>query len=148
MGSSVNYPPTVSLGHGILSINDQNNFKNWTKVYLRYCTGTGHQGTKKNPIPYKGTDFYFRGHNVTVAVLNHLEKTNKIFSEATHVVVGGNSAGGLAVFTWTNYIYERVKAGKVWALPDSGIFLNQMNVLTGKYDYKAVFRNMVALANV
>ena len=148
LGSSSNYPPTISLGHGLLSVNDQNNFKNWTRVYLKYCTGTGHQGTKKNPIPYKGTNLFFRGHNVTVSLLNLLENNNKLFSEATHVVVGGGSAGGLAVFLWTNYIKERVKTGKVWALPDSGVFLNSMNVITGRYDMKAIFRNMVAVSNV
>jgi homoserine acetyltransferase len=38
------------------------------------------------------------------------------------VVVGGYSAGGVAALMWANYITERVKAGKVWILPDSGIF--------------------------
>ena len=117
-------------------------------MFFRYCTGTGHQGTKKSPVSYKGTNLFFRGHNVTVSLLNSVEKSHKIFSEATHVVVGGDSAGGLAVFLWTNYIKDRVKTGKVWALPDSGIFLDSTNVLTGKHDYKSMFKNLVALANV
>jgi hypothetical protein len=93
-------------------------------VLIKYCDGSGHQGTKRDPISHKETNLYFRGHNVTVAQLNSLEKQNKLFSEATHVVVSGCSAGGLAVFLWTNYIKDRVNKGKVWAIPDSGIFLD------------------------
>lgn len=148
LGSSKNYTQTVSFSNGVLSVNEQNNFKDWTRVFLKYCTGTGHQGTKRAPVPYKGSYLMFRGHNVTVGMLNTLEKNNKIFSEATHVVVGGDSAGGLAVFLWTNYIKDRVKNGRVWALPDSGIFLDSINVATGKHDYKAMFRNLVSLVNV
>jgi hypothetical protein len=77
-----------------------------------------------------------------------LEKNNKLFSGATHVVVGGDSAGGLAVFLWTNYINDRVKNGKVWALPDSGIFLDGMNIITGRHDYRSILRNLAALVNV
>jgi hypothetical protein len=54
----------------------------------------------------------------------------------------------LAVFLWTNYIKERVKNGKVWALPDSGIFLDSANVNTGKHDYRSMFRNLAALVNI
>lgn len=115
---------------------------------FKYCDGSGHQGTRKNPVSYKGTNLYFRGHNVTVGQLNSLERNNKLFSEATHVVVGGDSAGGLAVFLWTNYIKDRVKKGKVWALPDSGIFLDETNILTGKNDYRNVFKNLMTISNV
>jgi hypothetical protein len=45
------------------------------------------------------------------------------------VVVSGLSAGGLSVFFWTNYIFDKVENGKVWALPDSGIFLDVNDVI-------------------
>jgi hypothetical protein len=76
-----------------------------------------------------------------------LEKTIKLFSEATHVVVGGDSAGGLAAFTWTNYIADRVKVGKVWSLPDSGIFLDTINVRTKTQTYREGFINLMKLSN-
>jgi hypothetical protein len=62
--------------------------------------------------------------------------------------VGGDSAGGLAVFLWTNYIKDRVKAGKVWAIPDSGIFLDSENSNTGKHDYKNSMKNLMSISNV
>jgi hypothetical protein len=148
LGSSNAYPETITVYNGILSVSEENNFRNWTRVFLKYCTGTGHQGTKKSPVPYKGTNLYFRGHNVTVSMLNLLEKNNKIFSGAAEVVVGGGSAGGLAVFLWINYIKDRVKNGKVWALPDSGIFLDGTNVITGKNDFRSVLMNVAALVNI
>ncbi len=148
MGSSTNYPDHIKATDGVLSTNEQNNFKDWTRVLIRYCDGSGHQGTKRTPVNYKGTNLYFRGHNITVAQLNSLEKVNKLFSEATQVVVGGASAGGLAVFLWTNYIKERVKVGKVWALPDCGIFLDSQNYATGKHDYKNMFKNLMSITNV
>ena len=45
LGSSANYPSTMQ-GGGLLSDQDDNSFKNWTKVYLKYCDGSGHQGSK------------------------------------------------------------------------------------------------------
>jgi hypothetical protein len=58
----------------VLSTNEQNPFKDWTKAYLRYCDGSGHQGSRFDPIEYKDTKLYFRGHNITVAQLDRLEK--------------------------------------------------------------------------
>jgi hypothetical protein len=41
-----------------------------------------------------------------------------------------------------------VKVGKVWALPDSGIFLDSTNVVSGKNDYKNMFKNLMSITNV
>jgi hypothetical protein len=47
LGSSKNYAATISVYDGILSDNSQNYFKDWSKVFIKYCTGTGHQGTRQ-----------------------------------------------------------------------------------------------------
>ena len=36
----------MDVGIGFLSDEQGNSFKNWTKVYLKYCDGSGHQGSK------------------------------------------------------------------------------------------------------
>jgi hypothetical protein len=72
----------------------------------------------------------------------------KLFSQATHIVVGGDSAGGLAVYFWTNYIAARVKVGKVWALPDSGIFIDTLNVKYNRPTYRESFVNLMKLSNM
>ena len=104
MGSSSSYPPTLTQSTGLLSDQDDSFFKDWTKVYLKYCDGTGHQGTRSNPLSYKGATLYFRGHNVTIGQLNSLDDEINLFSKVEKIIVSGGSAGGLATFVWTNYI--------------------------------------------
>ena len=35
----------------------------------------------------------------------------------------GVSAGGMATYFWSNYLYENTKTSKVLAMPDSGFFI-------------------------
>lgn len=72
LGSSDKYPATIDIGDGILSNDPANSFKDFTKIFIKYCDGSGHQGTKSNPIQYKGSNLYFRGSNLTISKLNHL----------------------------------------------------------------------------
>ncbi len=59
-----------------------------------------------------------------------------MFSQSTHIVVSGRSAGGVAAFHWTNYIKAKAVKAKVWSLIDSGIFLDYYNVKIGRHIYK------------
>lgn len=38
--------------------------------------------------------------------------------------------------------------GRVWGIADSGIFLDSTNVVTGKNDYKNMFKNLMSITNV
>ena len=71
-GSSINFPPSFTFGQGVLSNNLKNYFHNFTKIYLKYCDGSGHQGTRSSPVVYKERNIYFRGQNLTIAALNHV----------------------------------------------------------------------------
>ena len=95
-----------------------------TKVYLKYCDGAGHQGSNTAPIPYKDTKLYFRGNNVTIGQFDSLEQRFGLFSRSDKIIVSGGSAGGLAVFLWTEYVNKRAKSAQVFGVPDSGIFLD------------------------
>jgi hypothetical protein len=133
---------------GILSDVPQNYFKDWNIAHLKYCDGTGHQGSKKDPVSYKGTSLYFRGHNVTVGQLNSIDQSHKLFSESTEIVVTGQSAGGLAAFLWPNYIASRApKAAKVRSLPDSGIFLDSTSFISKQNSYRMGFQNFMKISN-
>lgn len=117
-------------------------------VYLKYCDGTGHQGFRREWVEFKGKKLYFRGHNVTIAQLNSLDKINALFTNATDIIVTGQSAGGLAAYLWTNYIVDRASTKtKIKSLPDSGIFLDSTNFVTKKNDYKEIFLNFMRLSN-
>ena len=71
-----------------------------------------------------------------------------MFSQATDIVVTGESAGGLATFSWTNYIADRAqKTAKVWSIPDSGIFLDQANYMSQEHRYRMLIQNFMAISN-
>lgn len=126
LGSSTNYPDSYSWDNGIFSEDPNNYFSNWTRVYLSYCDGAGHQGTRSDPILYKGAELFFRGQNITIAQFESINKQFGIFTgKVNSLVVSGESAGGLAVLHWSNYIQSKVKAPtKLLLIPDSPIFLD------------------------
>jgi hypothetical protein len=74
MGSTRNDSAVINPVDGIYSNNINNHFRDSTKVYLRYCDGAGHQGSRSSPIVYKDASLYFRGNNITVAQLDDLDK--------------------------------------------------------------------------
>lgn len=148
LGSSSKYADTWTQTDGILSDNYQNVYREWSIVYLKYCDGTGHQGYRKEAVLYKGKSLYFKGHNVTIGQLDSLNSLYKIFSAATDIIVTGQSAGGLATFSWTNYIKSRAAAStRVISLPDSGIFLDSTNFVTGRNEYSLQFKNFMRFSN-
>jgi hypothetical protein len=147
-GSSAKYSDTWTQNEGILSDNPQNDYRDWSMAFLKYCDGTGHQGYKKDPILYKGKNLYFRGHNVTIGQFNSLNSLNQLFTAATDIMVTGLSAGGLAAFLWTNYVKDRAAAStRVISLPDSGIFLDSTNFVTKRNEYSLQFKNFMRFSN-
>jgi len=54
-GSSKKYPDTYTIDDGILSTHPSNSYSDFTKVFFKYCDGSGHQGTRTSPIKYKDT---------------------------------------------------------------------------------------------
>jgi hypothetical protein len=105
-------------------------FLTWKKIVLMSCDGAGHQGYRKDPVKYKDAELYFRGHNITTQRFSSLEKEFGIFTKAEKIVLAGNTAGGIAVFHWANYLAEQVKTGKVWAISSNGIFYDSQNMKT------------------
>jgi len=133
LGSSLSYPPTMTAG-GILSGDAGNYFKNWTKVFMKYCDGSGHQGSRKDPVSYKDSKLYFRGKDVTIANLNAVDKIYGLFTgKVTNLILSGCSAGGLASYMWANYLFDKIRpTTKYWVIPDSGMFLDDSNRQTTK----------------
>lgn len=146
LGSSKTYPQTIN-GGGMLSGNASANslYYDWTRVFFKYCDGTGHQGTKSVPVSYKGADLYFRGSNITIGIFNALHTAYGLY-DGSEILVSGCSAGGLAAYTWTNYLFSKSK-GRVFAAPDSGMFLDEMNVVNKTYYYRTEIMNFMKLSN-
>lgn len=72
LGSSKAYPDNYIINDGIMSDNPKNSFADYTKAHFKYCDGSGHQGTRSNPITYKDAKLYFRGSNLTISKLDDL----------------------------------------------------------------------------
>jgi hypothetical protein len=149
LGSSTRYDSTQTFTEGVLSDDKENYFRNWTRVFIKYCTGSGHQGTRAKPLLYKGADLYFRGHNVTNAQFNLMNQTLGIFTaNVAQLVLTGESAGGLAVFHWADQLASHINtATKFWAIPDSGVFLDEADSRNGLYSYRIWFQNLMKLSN-
>lgn len=66
-------------------------------------------------------------------------------------ILGGFSAGGLAVYNWIDYIADRIKSVnpnvKVIGAPESGFFLNYTNQATHDCDYTLTIKVLVDLVN-
>ena len=52
----------------------------------------------------------------------YLNKTFGLYS-ADKIVLTGVSAGGIATYAWSNYLYDRSVNKQVFSLPDSGLFV-------------------------
>jgi hypothetical protein len=81
-------------------------FWDWTRIYVPYCDGSEHQGSRLNPVNYKGRDLYFRGANNSMQQFEYLNQTFGLYT-ADKLVITGVSAGGIATYQWSNYLYER-----------------------------------------
>lgn len=147
LGSSKYSPSTLIFSAGILSDSQPNYFSNWTKVFLGYCDGAGHQGSRLQPVKYKNTSLYFRGSNTTIERFEYLQKKYGLYSKTTQVVLSGASAGGLATYFWANYLNKKLINAKYFTIPDSGIFLNSPKFSSKKYDYLESFRILFSLSN-
>lgn len=54
-------------------------------------------------------------------------------------MVSGGSAGGLAAFLWVDYVKSKAKSASVHGVPDSGIFLDSINLKTQNHTYRQQF---------
>ena len=135
LGSSKTYPermvPYEDRGYFNTSIAYFSNdarinplMHSWNQVFLRYCDGASFSGSNYKSITAVGgkPQLYFRGSAIQNAAISHLTKAHAL-ADATEVVVGGASAGGLAVYLHADRWRTALPKARVSALPDSGFFL-------------------------
>jgi hypothetical protein len=95
----------------------------WNSVFIRYCDGASFAGARNSPIEHKGHSLYFRGSSVQDAAIALLVR-EKALTDATDVVIGGASAGGLSAFLHADrWLDLKLPRARVTAMPDSGFFL-------------------------
>ena len=143
-GSSTVWNSTILTGrdhrgliamHDILSDNPIHNpnFFDYNHVYLQYCSGDLWTGTQTS---FDENDFWFSGHNNIQAVITHLNETEN-FTDATHVLVIGLSAGGWGLFNNIDYIREKwiSQSAIVKGAPVDGFILPGTVTRYGLYPY-------------
>jgi O-palmitoleoyl-L-serine hydrolase len=109
LGSSKYFDKTMQMGF-FCNDNPSEN-KDWATsnhVHIPYCSGDLHSGTRTvaNDDSY---GLYFTGHYVFEAVINDL-LANYQLSNATDVILSGDSAGGIGVWMNIDYLQERLIA--------------------------------------
>lgn len=147
-GTSTIYPPFFDFDDfGVLSTNKDKNpvFWDWTKVFAMYCDGGVHQGSRSDPISYKGKSLYFRGSKNAREQFYYLDKQFDFYNKDT-IVVSGLSAGGVATYYWVDYVQNRTNTSKVYGIPDSGMFMSDFNTpILGKQYFLNRFLNLQKL---
>jgi len=126
LGSSLAYPATENYDTGFLSTSQLINplMYNWNVAYFPYCDGASFSGNNNTITQVSGTSLYFRGFQNLRAYLKDLN-ANHQFQMGTDYVIGGCSAGGLAVYLHVDWWRDNLPAtARVRGLPDSGYFLD------------------------
>ncbi len=77
-----------------------------------------------------------------------LNKTYNLFN-AEKIILTGGSAGGIATYLWNNYLRSLVtNPNSVYAIPDSGLFVNAKSTVTGTLKIQSAIENLLKVANV
>jgi hypothetical protein len=124
---------------GALMVNDPETnpyAHDWNAVLLRYCDGASWIGSVAEPVAGpEGEKLFYRGKHNLEAVFTDLVKKHSL-GKATEVLIGGDSAGGLATFlhidTMADYIHEAnavagLAKATVLGMPDSGFWPDDTN---------------------
>mmetsp|Transcript_32436 Transcript_32436/g.103052 ORF Transcript_32436/g.103052 Transcript_32436/m.103052 type:complete len:509 (+) Transcript_32436:71-1597(+) len=150
---------------GILSDKCTENptFCNFNLMMAIYCDGTSFAGNREDVVTYrdsagKVSNLWFRGRRILEATFDTLFESYGLCN-ATDVLLGGDSACGLAVFQHTNYVQRRLKECKPckrsswWrpairfgAAPNSGFFLFHGNA-EGTMVWQSQMYNVYYLSN-
>lgn len=99
---------------------DRNPFKDWTFVYLPYCSGDVYAGNVTHvDAAKKAKDQYFVGYNNLQLFLNRIVPTVGA-ENIQHLVSSGQSAGGLASVVTAKRLIREFPDAKVTVLDDAG----------------------------
>ena len=62
------------------------------------------------------------------------------------IVITGESAGGIATYVWSNHLLANTKKAKVYAIPDSGLFL--VDYVTPLYNISIIRENSKSIIDI
>lgn len=118
-------------------------FWDWAKVRLLPMDGTNFQGSIEDPLYYNDTPIYFRGFNNTYYTFEYL-RTNLNLFEASEIIIGGGSAGGIAAMQWLSFLQGWFPSTiKISLYADGAMFLDSYNIHTGCYLFRFLLQQLV-----
>ena len=125
LGSSTGWGQSITLG-GIQSADPQANpfFANATQVFIPYCSGDVHSGTR--PASEETWGLHFTGHLIVRAVVAQLMAENGL-EAAERVVFAGGSAGGMGVQYNIDYVASQLPSARVYGVPIGGYIFAHPN---------------------
>lgn len=97
-----------------------NPFKDWSVVYIPYCTGDLHIGNVTNSYTYDGKNFeiHHNGRNNSLAAL---EWAFNNFKTPGKILVSGESAGAYASAFWAPVVAKHYENKKIYQLSDASL---------------------------
>lgn len=115
-------------GTGFSRTNTQNPYRDYSFVYIPYCTGDLHAGSRTAMYSASGgapRPYYHRGRDNVVAYLRRLLAT---FPSPGRVVVSGSSAGGYGALLNYDLLRRAWPSARMQLVDDSGPALDDMAV--------------------
>eukprot|EP00933_Yihiella_yeosuensis_P016135 TRINITY_DN13899_c0_g1_i2.p1 TRINITY_DN13899_c0_g1~~TRINITY_DN13899_c0_g1_i2.p1 ORF type:complete len:405 (-),score=56.28 TRINITY_DN13899_c0_g1_i2:221-1435(-) len=127
MGSSLKYVDGIPVGNGEESQNRDPAVNplmhDWNFVYMPYCDGGSFAGRNLEVDTVNGKALHYKGGYILEAIIDTLRKEHGL-NEVTDLVVGGNSAGGLATYLHVDRWAAAFPSAFTAGLPDCGFFLD------------------------
>jgi hypothetical protein len=123
LGSSTYWAATFNDTNNLLSGDASiNPFAAWTRVFVPYCSGDVHSGTR-TAVVSPALPFFFSGHLTVAAVVAYLSASRPGLASASAVLLSGSSAGGIGTFLHADWLRAALpRAADVRAAPQSGFF--------------------------
>lgn len=123
-------------------------------MHINYCDGDSFAGDRAEPLVFNGSKVFFRGKRIREAVLDTLFGDPARFgvADATEVLLGGCSAGGVSTYLHADQVRARVAAGapqltKYKAIGLSGVFPVTTPTIDGMMPYAAQIQSAFAVHN-
>lgn len=106
-------------------IGDMNIYHNYTIIYIPYCTGDTHLGSRDKEYIYQESGqnmswtIKHRGFDNFLSVLSYLSNKYKWFNEVEHLSIMGSSAGGGVIIFALPYFIHAMPQAKINVISDS-----------------------------
>lgn len=100
--------------------NPANPYRGWTHVYIPYCTGDLHLGSRDTNYQRFNNEVFTIHHRGAVNVKAVMEWLRLNYGQPAEVSLAGCSAGSYASIVWTAYVAEAYKSAKIFQFGDSG----------------------------